>query len=240
MTDWTNDQATTLRRLWDEGHSGAEIARQMGMTKNAVVGRAHRMDLPSRPSPIGQPKRELDDAQRGQLAQMIGKGFTRDQCAAVLRVGRDIVSREAKRLGLGGARHRGQDGAGVVLRARQASALAQREGGGAAEGSRARGAAGGGGASLAPAAHAAPAAAVGAIPVVVPLAVRAAAPIAPRGCRWPMWGNAEKPTHRYCDAPSCRGAYCAEHGARAFTATWSTDAGYERRPGGFVVGGVAA
>ena len=41
-----------VRQLWSEGHSTAEIGRRMGVTKNAVVGKAHRLDLPARPSPI--------------------------------------------------------------------------------------------------------------------------------------------------------------------------------------------
>lgn len=50
--DWTDETITRLRELWDEGHSTAEIGRRMGITKNAVVGKAHRLNLPARPSPI--------------------------------------------------------------------------------------------------------------------------------------------------------------------------------------------
>lgn len=217
MSNWSDDDTETLRRLWDEGHSGAEIARRMNTTKNAVVGRAHRMQLPSRPSPIGLPKRELDDTQREQLAQMIGKGFTRDQAAAVLRVGRDVVSREAKRLGLGGAPHRGTRSAASLDRARECTA-----------GVRAARAA-------APVAQAVPAA-----PPFLPPRLTKGLPAGGRGCRWPMWGDREKPTQVFCDAPACRGPYCAEHGARAFTSAWAAEPGHERRPGGFVLGGQAA
>ncbi len=50
--EWTDDTIRELRRLWSEGHSTAEIGRRMGISKNAVVGKAHRLDLPARPSPI--------------------------------------------------------------------------------------------------------------------------------------------------------------------------------------------
>jgi GcrA cell cycle regulator len=50
--EWTDDTIGELRRLWSEGHSTAEIGRRMGISKNAVVGKAHRLDLPARPSPI--------------------------------------------------------------------------------------------------------------------------------------------------------------------------------------------
>ncbi|MDB5412696.1 MAG: GcrA cell cycle regulator [Rubritepida sp.] len=50
--DWTTEAIDRLRALWAEGHSTAEIGRRMGVSKNAVVGKAHRLQLPARPSPI--------------------------------------------------------------------------------------------------------------------------------------------------------------------------------------------
>ena len=50
--DWNDDTIARLRALWDEDHSTAEIGRRMGITKNAVVGKAHRLELPGRESPI--------------------------------------------------------------------------------------------------------------------------------------------------------------------------------------------
>lgn len=50
--DWNDETINRLGVLWDEGHSTAEIGRRMGITKNAVVGKAHRMNLKPRPSPI--------------------------------------------------------------------------------------------------------------------------------------------------------------------------------------------
>ena len=50
--DWTDDTIARLRTFWDEGHSTAEIGRRLGITKNAVVGKAHRLNLSARPSPI--------------------------------------------------------------------------------------------------------------------------------------------------------------------------------------------
>lgn len=50
--DWDDDAIARLRALWDEGHSTREIGRRMGTTGSAVVGKAHRLGLRSRPSPI--------------------------------------------------------------------------------------------------------------------------------------------------------------------------------------------
>lgn len=50
--EWTDQIIGQLRALWAEGLSTAEIGRRMGVSKNAVVGKAHRLSLPPRPSPI--------------------------------------------------------------------------------------------------------------------------------------------------------------------------------------------
>ena len=50
--EWTDETIARLRELWAEGHSTAEIGRRMGISKNAVVGKAHRLNLVARPSPI--------------------------------------------------------------------------------------------------------------------------------------------------------------------------------------------
>ena len=43
--DWPNLDAR-LAELWMEGHSTAEIGRRLGVSKNAVVSRTHRIDPP--------------------------------------------------------------------------------------------------------------------------------------------------------------------------------------------------
>lgn len=50
--EWSEEVITKLRVLWGEGHSTAEIGRRLSISKNAVVGKAHRLNLPPRPSPI--------------------------------------------------------------------------------------------------------------------------------------------------------------------------------------------
>jgi GcrA cell cycle regulator len=49
---WAEETVMRLRELWDEGHSTTEIGRRLGVSKNAIVGKAHRLDLAARPSPI--------------------------------------------------------------------------------------------------------------------------------------------------------------------------------------------
>jgi GcrA cell cycle regulator len=49
--DWTPESIALLERLWAEGPSCTEIARRMGLSKGAVVGKARRLGLPAREAP---------------------------------------------------------------------------------------------------------------------------------------------------------------------------------------------
>ena len=49
---WTDESVEKLRRLWMQGLTANEIAKQLGVTKNAIVGKVHRLCLTARPSPI--------------------------------------------------------------------------------------------------------------------------------------------------------------------------------------------
>ena len=59
-TGWTEERLATLRILWNEGLSISQIGQRLGVTRNAVAGKAHRLGLPKRQSPIsvsGAPSR---------------------------------------------------------------------------------------------------------------------------------------------------------------------------------------
>lgn len=60
--EWTDEIISRLQTLWQEGLSTAEIGRQLSITKNAVVGKAHRLGLPPRPSPIRAAAKARKDA----------------------------------------------------------------------------------------------------------------------------------------------------------------------------------
>ena len=46
---WNSEKEQKLRQLWKEGHSGSQIAVMLGnTTRNAVIGKAHRLKLEAR------------------------------------------------------------------------------------------------------------------------------------------------------------------------------------------------
>lgn len=53
---WTDARVDTLKSLWKKGLSASQIAEELGeVTRNAVIGKAHRLGLSSRPSPVKKP-----------------------------------------------------------------------------------------------------------------------------------------------------------------------------------------
>ncbi|MBK5924298.1 GcrA cell cycle regulator [Rhodovulum sulfidophilum] len=56
---WTDERVETLKRMWAEGQSASQIAKELGgVTRNAVIGKVHRLGLsnragaaPARPAP---------------------------------------------------------------------------------------------------------------------------------------------------------------------------------------------
>jgi len=55
---WTEDRVGALKKLWLEGQSASQIAKQLGggVTRNAVIGKVHRLGLSGRAAP-SQPAR---------------------------------------------------------------------------------------------------------------------------------------------------------------------------------------
>jgi GcrA cell cycle regulator len=51
--EWSSERIEQLRSLWHDGLSASQIATHLGgITRNAVIGKAHRLGLTGRPSPI--------------------------------------------------------------------------------------------------------------------------------------------------------------------------------------------
>ncbi len=50
---WTDERIATLTKMWESGATASQIADELGgVSRNAVIGKAHRLGLKARPSPV--------------------------------------------------------------------------------------------------------------------------------------------------------------------------------------------
>lgn len=193
--EWTDEVIERLRALWAEGHSTAEIGRRLGVSKNAIVGKAHRLDLAARPSPIRRDPAAQDAARLAPPRRL--EGSTLPPLAstdAPIPVVASILESPPASLS-------------VPLAEPFAAAPVAAEPLAAAP-------------VIAPPRPAAPLAAPPTRPVPVPVARPQPAPARPYGrvitCCWPI-GEPGTRSFRFCDDPSEPGKpYCGEHAKLAY------------------------
>ena len=49
---WTDKMVEDLKIMWKQGLTTGEIGKRLGVSKNSIVGKVHRLQLDARPSPI--------------------------------------------------------------------------------------------------------------------------------------------------------------------------------------------
>ncbi|APG62551.1 GcrA cell cycle regulator [Sphingorhabdus lutea] len=65
---WTDERITQLTNLWEKGLTASQIAEELGgVSRNAVIGKAHRLGLKSRPSPVRGAKAAAKKAKKPVL-----------------------------------------------------------------------------------------------------------------------------------------------------------------------------
>ncbi|RYH08117.1 GcrA family cell cycle regulator [Tropicimonas sp. IMCC6043] len=59
---WTEERVETLKRMWGEGQSASQIAKELGgVTRNAVIGKVHRLGLSNRNGSSGGNEKPKSD-----------------------------------------------------------------------------------------------------------------------------------------------------------------------------------
>ncbi|MBN9319059.1 MAG: hypothetical protein BGN86_12140 [Caulobacterales bacterium 68-7] len=94
---WSDDRVTHLRRLWVDGLSAAQIARSLGgVTRNAVIGKVHRLGIAGRASPSspGKPR-------AGRAARPVRRQAPKIAAPAALRTPRTVTVEEPGLVGGG-------------------------------------------------------------------------------------------------------------------------------------------
>ncbi|WP_022729325.1 GcrA family cell cycle regulator [Fodinicurvata sediminis] len=227
---WTPERIEELTRLWDEGQSASAIGKQLGISKNAVVGKAHRLKLAARPSPIRKqeagsavPQRKRSDSlampsraeESGETAGSI------DQAPAQAKPQDATVKQAAKSPSKAKASTEPETLAKPKAKAQPKVAPVENTGVDD-RGVDDTGTASTGPAAFEPLAEAGEARASRPKPAPRPQPVsrkpKQAESPAPsnRKCQWPI-GDPSQPDFHFCESPAAPGRpYCAEHCAMAY------------------------
>ncbi|MBP1885813.1 GcrA family cell cycle regulator [Sinorhizobium mexicanum] len=90
--NWTDERVEKLKKLWSEGLSASQIAAQLGgVSRNAVIGKVHRLSLPGRAKAGGattaaRPKRTTSAPRAPNYAARVAtRTVTRTAGATVLK-----------------------------------------------------------------------------------------------------------------------------------------------------------
>ena len=70
---WTDERIATLKKMWEGGSTASQIADELGgVSRNAVIGKAHRLGLKARPSPV-KPNEAKDKAEPAKTDKPVAK-----------------------------------------------------------------------------------------------------------------------------------------------------------------------
>ncbi|KRB58854.1 GcrA cell cycle regulator [Rhizobium sp. Root708] len=103
--NWTDERVEKLKKLWSEGLSASQIAAQLGgVSRNAVIGKVHRLSLPGRAKAGGTtttartPKRTTTAPRAPNYASRVAtRTVTRQQGATMLKEEIDVNAIEEVR-----------------------------------------------------------------------------------------------------------------------------------------------
>ena len=218
---WDDDRDARLTSEWAAGFSTAEIGRRMGISKNSVIGRAHRLQLPLRGSPINlsqaqaMPWTEEDDA---TLRTLYGGFLTAAQIGA--RMGRTThaIAYRAANLGLKAGRRAKQTGQRERQKARP---LAGRD---APPQKHTRPATTCRPSAAQPGAAAATACGDSSLSNLPEADTTPPRVFSGTECKYPLWGDERPVVSRFCAEPvrenakGCVSPYCAAHYAECYAA----------------------
>ncbi len=71
---WTDERIATLKKMWEGGSTASQIADELGgVSRNAVIGKAHRLGLKSRPSPVKAKEKKKAPAKKKAAAKPVAR-----------------------------------------------------------------------------------------------------------------------------------------------------------------------
>ena len=82
--NWTDERVELLRKLWSDGLSASQIAAQLGgVSRNAVIGKVHRLKLSSRGRATASPARQKKAGQTGGKVAARAASISRSMPASI-------------------------------------------------------------------------------------------------------------------------------------------------------------
>ena len=64
---WTDERVELLKKMWGEGQSASQIAKELGgVTRNAVIGKVHRLGLSNRATTAAKPEAKTKPAAKSE------------------------------------------------------------------------------------------------------------------------------------------------------------------------------
>ena len=199
---WTDERIERLRAMWTKGATASQIADELGgVSRNAVIGKAHRLGLESRPSPV-KPGEEKEKKAKAAPAPKAAKPAAAPKAPPAAAAPRESAVESPR-----------SDSAGAPAPAKAAETTIQYRSVGPGGFIRQ-----GPGDTQAPIPPAPPRRLVPAKPSAEVADKTSLLDLNDRVCRWPM-GHPGEPDFHFCGRPSNPGyPYCVDHCGVAYQA----------------------
>ena len=93
---WTDERIATLKKMWEGGATASQIADELGgVSRNAVIGKAHRLGLKARPSPV-KPNEEKPEPKKSAAPAATAKPAIKKPAVAPPRPAAPVSATEAR------------------------------------------------------------------------------------------------------------------------------------------------
>ena len=97
---WTEERIDRLKSMWAKGSTASQIADELGgVSRNAVIGKAHRLGLESRPSPVkpGEEKEQAKKPAARKAAAPKAEAAPKSEAPAAAAAAADVAPGDAPR-----------------------------------------------------------------------------------------------------------------------------------------------
>ena len=89
---WTDERVETLKSMWSEGKSASQIAKELGgVTRNAVIGKVHRLGLSNRVGGEGDDAAPVADPAAEPTAEVVTEAPPQPAAAPIRPVAKDPI-----------------------------------------------------------------------------------------------------------------------------------------------------